>query len=173
MKKDKNREVLFLFNGHKFRREGIKKLKDNRVSVTCASGGCCSKPLHTKITMTKKDLDDIYATKVRRKFGVEPALKLNTIMDISTTHLTKLDDKKIEAGGTAVIEHKTGSGYFIWVPSSVGFRDDALTHFSNLKKDGYSASFIKIIRIAYFYECTYVHFDSDGTVYEWLKKFDW
>ena len=164
------REILFEFHGHKFRREGVKKLKDGRMRVTCATGGCCSKPLHTKITMQKKDFDDLCATKVKSNFGIEPVM--NTILDMSTTHITKSDDRKIMAGGTVVVEHKTDNGYFVWMPLGIRFKD-LPTHFSDLKRDGYSASFIKIIRIAYFYKCNYVHFDSDGTVYEGLKKFDW
>ena len=165
-------DVLFRFNGHTFRREGVKKLKNGRMRVTCAIGGCCSKSLllHTKITMKKKDLDDLCATKVKFNFGIEPVM--NTILDVSTTHITKSDDRKIMAGGTVVVEHKTDNGYFVWMPLWFRFKD-LPNHFSDLKRDGYSASFIKIIGIAFFYKCNYVHFDSDGTVYEGLKKYDW
>jgi hypothetical protein len=112
--------------------------------------------------MSKKDFQSINA----------PVLV--TVLDISTGHITKKDDRLIKEAAneenvlTPIITYDYAEGYFVYVPS-----DDLKVHLDRCKRHGMSAQFCKILRLAAARGIKYVQFDCDGTPYNDLKTYNW
>ena len=97
-----------------------------------------------------------------------------TVLDISTRHITKIDDRLIKEAAdeenvlTPIITYDYAEGYFVYVPS-----DDLKNHLDRCKRHGMSEQFCKILRLAAVRGIKYVQFDADGTTYADLKTFNW
>jgi len=89
-------------------------------------------------------------------------------LDISTAHMTKLDNERLKDGISAVICIPYEYGYRIHI--SKENHEEILMY---MKEAGLSPDFIKIIEWAHKEGMDWVEFDADGTVYPHLEQHTW
>ena len=94
-------------------------------------------------------------------------------LDISTGHMTENDDKLLKAATddqrqvpSLAIVYEYKEGYFVYVSPETD-QDAELT------KEGFSAAFLNLIKMARSLKLKYVQFDADGITYADLPLFDW
>ena len=99
-----------------------------------------------------------------------------TVLDISSGHITKQDDKLIKGAvadidpNNPVIAYGYAEGYFVYVPQIPQDFDEDL---DEIRQFGFSVQFCKILRLAAARGIKYVQFDCDGTTYADLKTYNW
>ena len=102
------------------------------------------------------------------------APRIVSVLDISTGHITKEDDRLIKEAApdenvlVPIITYGYKEGYFVYVPS-----DDLKVHLDRCKRHGMSTQFCKILRLAAVRGIKYVQFDADGQTYADLKTYNW
>ena len=98
--------------------------------------------------------------------------RIVSVLDISTGHITKEDDRLCKEAITnkegVLIAYGYDEGYFVYVPQT-----DLDEDLDDIRKDGLSVQFCKILRLAAARGIKYVQFDCDGTIYSDLKTYTW
>jgi len=112
----------------------------------------------------------------------EIKFNLDTIITLSTCHMTYKDNAILEVIGNPYVDHNYTAnpfyvypydrGYFISIIPTILYRDiysDGETTWTN----NFSPEFVKLINSFRESNIDYVRFDCDGYVYSNLPKFEW
>lgn len=97
-------------------------------------------------------------------------MKIIKTLYLSTRHMTKEDNERIERGSAHLCSEDTEFGWIINVDLSVtGFNKliNALT------EEQFSMAFINIISLAHNNGCEWVRFDCEGPVEGCIPQFNW
>lgn len=87
------------------------------------------------------------------------------VLDISTRHLAKEDNERLEAAknGPTLFYELQEYGWLVFV----GEVDE------NWPEEDWGSDFRNVLKLAQALECDYVRFDRDGREYDELPKFEW
>jgi hypothetical protein len=105
------------------------------------------------------------------------------ILDCSTVHVRPADmDLLGEVPGqgrsTEVLAYPNEYGAFVYVPAPPEIAEDFKNkeeYLANLRSDGFSEAFVKVLEFAASKDCIWIKFDGDGHIWKELdkKEEDW
>ena len=103
--------------------------------------------------------------------------RFDKVLDISTTHITKKDEKLLRKDGkgkaiATLVVYPYLYGYLVYVEDISGTKN-LLKEAQRIDKEGYSTEIINIFNWARSLKCSYIKLDGDGIEYEDLPTFDW
>ena len=88
-------------------------------------------------------------------------------LDCSTVHVQPKDmDLLTTVESIVTIPHKYGS--FVNVPNP---NDDGEALYDEIRKEGFSEEFIKILKFAHANDCCWINFDADGIMHHEFSDF--
>lgn len=88
------------------------------------------------------------------------------VLDCSTGHITAKDNKLLrEDRSPIIVAHDYEFGYFVYVPEDI---DE-----EGILAEGFSPSFVKLMKEAKTGRFDYIMLDRDGIQYDELEIFDW
>lgn len=128
----------------------------------------------------------VYAVRDALEFAAIPAVieelkerdGIHNVLDCSTIHVTPADmDLLGEVPGqgrsTEVLAYPNEYGAFVFVPAPPDIAEDFKAkeeYLAVLRSDGFSESFIEVLKFAAVKNCSWIKFDGDGRIWEELDK---
>lgn len=82
---------------------------------------------------------------------------------VSTAHITKEDQQRLEVGDFPVSMAADDYGYWLWAKVSV----------LDIYNYGFSKHLVKLLTFAVDQGCDYLRLDCDGPDYDHLETFEW